>query len=84
MRITENGPTETGLAIDKIDANLCSGCGICEMACPMDVIRMDTTTGTATIRYPEDCTGCGSCQADCPEQAVRVLPGGTVLPLTAW
>ena len=72
------------MPIEKIDLDLCSGCGICEMSCPMDVIRMDEASGKASIRYVEDCTSCGFCEADCPEKAVRLSAGRLASPLTAW
>lgn len=32
------------MAISKIDLNLCVGCGICVIACAVDVIRMNQET----------------------------------------
>ena len=53
--------------IEKIGEN-CSGCGICIMSCPMDVIRMEELEGKkrAIIRYPLDCMSCFNCEFDCP------------------
>jgi NAD-dependent dihydropyrimidine dehydrogenase PreA subunit len=60
------------MAIEKIDVELCTGCGICVDSCWPDVIRMDEKAGKAVIRYPEDCADCRMCEADCPEHAIHV------------
>ena len=43
------------MSIEKIDHELCNGCGICINSCSMDVITMDEEAEKAIIRYPEDC-----------------------------
>ena len=40
------------MAIRNFDRDLCSGCGNCVAACPMDVFRMDETDGKAVVAYP--------------------------------
>ena len=62
------------MAIEKIDVNLCDGCGICENTCPMDVIRMDEKAKKAKITYPEECTCCAMCERDCPKHAIYISP----------
>lgn len=54
------------------DNNLCTGCGSCEDACPLDVIYMDETTGCSYSRYPEECWHCGSCRQECPVEAIQI------------
>jgi NAD-dependent dihydropyrimidine dehydrogenase PreA subunit len=72
------------MAIEKIDEELCTGCGDCVNSCPMDVIRMDGETGKARIRYGEDCMVCDQCALDCPVGAITVTPSKTA-PLTlSW
>lgn len=72
------------MAIEKIDQELCIGCGDCVNSCPMDVIRMDEETGKAVIRYGEDCMICDQCALDCPTDAITVTPSKTS-PLTlSW
>jgi adenylylsulfate reductase, subunit B len=68
-----------------IDAHLCTGCGICEDACPLDVIYMDAETSRPSIRYPDECWHCGSCRQECPEEAISIrfplrvlIPAGIV------
>ena len=49
------------MTIEKIDPELCIGCGDCVNSCPMDVIRMEAAGGMAVIRYGEDCMNCQDC-----------------------
>jgi NAD-dependent dihydropyrimidine dehydrogenase PreA subunit len=60
--------------IEKIDSELCTGCGICVNSCATDVIRMDETTKKAVIAYKEDCSLCCMCEFDCPTHAIYVSP----------
>jgi NAD-dependent dihydropyrimidine dehydrogenase PreA subunit len=62
------------LAIEKIDQELCIGCGICRNICPVDVIRMDNEIKKAIIAYKEDCMLCELCVVECPTKAILVTP----------
>lgn len=72
------------MAIERIDAELCNGCGICSDSCPLDVIRMDQKKNKAVIKYVQDCAGCSFCQTDCPQKAIYVSPRRDNPPLTLW
>ena len=73
------------MAIVRIDPGLCEGCGICVKSCPADVIRMDTESKKAVIRYPQDCVVCCWCFVECPEDAVFISPVVKTSPLfTSW
>ncbi|MBI5441403.1 MAG: 4Fe-4S binding protein [Deltaproteobacteria bacterium] len=72
------------MAIDRIDPDLCTGCGICVNSCFMDVIRMDEGTEKAAIRYGEDCVYCGFCARDCPKGAISLAFGIRLQPVVAW
>jgi len=73
------------MAIERIDPELCNGCGICVSSCPADVIRMDRESKKAVIQYPQDCVMCCWCIAECPQDAVTISPAVTTYPLfTSW
>ena len=71
------------MAIEKIDAELCTGCGICAKICPKDCIRMNEH-GIAYLAYPEDCALCVFCEMDCPVGAIYVSPDLRPPALTSW
>ena len=72
------------MSIERIDLELCNGCGICVNSCPMDVIRMDEEGKKAVIKYPEDCMLCGWCEEDCPENAISISPEKTSPLIVSW
>ena len=72
------------MAIEIIDTNLCTGCGICVNSCPMDVIRMDEDLQKAIIRYQEDCMLCEFCVLDCPVDAITVTPEKHSPLIVSW
>lgn len=72
------------MSIERIDENLCNGCGICVNSCPMDVIRMDEERKKAIVKYPEDCTLCAVCEVDCPEHAIYIAPAKQVPVPMCW
>ena len=72
------------MAIERIDASKCNGCGKCADYCPVDVIRMNTETGVAEIKYQEDCVVCYNCEFDCPTDAIYVSPRRGRLVAAAW
>ncbi|MBW2030774.1 MAG: ferredoxin family protein [Deltaproteobacteria bacterium] len=72
------------MAIEKIDEARCTGCGICVLSCPMDVLRLDKETEKAVIRYPEDCMLCGWCTIECPEDAVTLTPEKASPLILSW
>jgi NAD-dependent dihydropyrimidine dehydrogenase PreA subunit len=60
------------LPIEKINQELCEGCGTCVDSCPMDVIRFDDDAQKAYIMYQKDCIACLNCEFNCPMNAIYV------------
>ncbi len=55
-----------------IDKEKCTGCGQCDMACPIDVLAVDPAEQVAYARYPEECWHCGSCRQECPVGCLEI------------
>lgn len=72
------------MTIERIDNELCNGCGICVNSCPTDVIRMDKENKKAIIKYPDDCMLCLICVVDCPTKAITVTPEKTSPLMVSW
>lgn len=72
--------------IESIEIAKCTGCGICDIVCPADVIHMEpaneptpvsglrVTNLLPVIKYREHCITCFSCEIFCPERIVDVHP----------
>ena len=61
----------SGFAI-SIDPVACTGCGLCVLACPADVIRMVGESGKAKVVYGADCQICYLCEDDCPAHCISL------------
>jgi 2-oxoglutarate ferredoxin oxidoreductase subunit delta len=55
----------------EIDCELCSGCGTCVAACPMDVLIIEREKAMAG--RPDLCMCCQLCEVDCVTQAIKVF-----------
>lgn len=71
------------MAIQRIEPDVCIGCGICAKTCPADVIRMDPETGKAFPRYPEECVVCCCCLEDCPTKAIVMTASAPAVYFTS-
>jgi len=59
--------------ISEVDQTRCLGCGLCELLCPFNAIRvMETERGRKAETVSASCKGCGVCSASCPQKAVTV------------
>ncbi|MFM9968675.1 MAG: ferredoxin family protein [Burkholderiales bacterium] len=72
--------------IETIDLPRCTGCGICDIVCPADVIHMIETPVESeipglretkllpVIKFREHCITCFNCEIFCPEKIIDVHP----------
>lgn len=65
----------------EIDPARCSGCGVCESACPIDAIQIKPgessgsgENGRYAVVDPELCLGCGVCRQACKWGALWMRP----------
>jgi len=63
-----------GRSVARIDATLCSGCGLCEQVCRFEVPVFDFERAVFSID-PWACEGCGACTKACPLGAVALVAG---------
>jgi len=55
----------------EVDAEKCTGCGLCVDVCPVEVIKMEDDIAVVDA---DGCTDCGACVDECPNDAIS-LPG---------
>ena len=53
---------------NRVDLDICIGCGECQSVCPMNAVVVDEV---AEIIRPEDCPeDCTICSDNCPVEAI--------------
>ena len=53
----------------KVDADICTGCGICVDLCPLEAISLKDDF---VIIDQDNCTECGLCVDECPNDAISL------------
>jgi len=66
-QLEQEGETRTVAA--KVDAEKCTGCGICVNICPVEAISL--ANGVAVVDE-KMCTACGLCVNECPNGAIAL------------
>jgi heterodisulfide reductase subunit A-like polyferredoxin len=56
--------------VAQVDADLCTGCGLCAEFCQFEAIAVNN--GHATLDVAA-CMGCGVCVSKCPQEALSLL-----------
>ncbi len=62
-----NEVEEVFLEVPHIDAERCSGCGICQKVCAFNALAL---VKNDVLFFEELCHGCGACMVLCPEKAI--------------
>lgn len=57
----------------ELDADKCTGCGMCTQVCGHAVLTLDG--GVIQLADRDNCMECGACAMNCPAEAVVVRPG---------
>ena len=78
--------------IAHVDADKCTGCGMCEEACPRGIIHLLPRDKTivvtcrnkaigklARLQCKTACVGCRRCERNCPSDAIHVVDGVAVI-----
>jgi heterodisulfide reductase subunit A len=53
----------------KVDKEKCAKCGLCELNCPYEAIKLESDGAEVNEIL---CRGCGSCLANCPSEAITL------------
>ncbi len=62
-----------GVTTLKLNAEVCTGCGTCEIVCPHGVFEIKAHKAGIVDR--DGCMECGACATNCPVAAITVTPG---------
>lgn len=67
----------------EINADVCTGCGLCVKRCQVEAVVLKGSPGKAFI-HENRCIGCGLCVPTCPTKAIRLISRDdmTIPPMT--
>lgn len=59
----------------EINAENCTGCGLCVRDCPATALELNRHSRTSyqLIHYPTRCTSCGQCEQACRHDAIHLV-----------
>jgi ferredoxin len=57
----------------KLNTQLCTGCGMCQIVCPHAIFQI--SMGKARITDIDNCMECGACAKNCKFGAISVKSG---------
>jgi NAD-dependent dihydropyrimidine dehydrogenase PreA subunit len=69
MTVTNRRARRNHMSRPIINAEECTGCGICVDTCENGVIEI--TRDRAAVVNEDDCTACGDCMEECPMGAIE-------------
>jgi NAD-dependent dihydropyrimidine dehydrogenase PreA subunit len=84
-------PIQTTNFIPQIDSDLCSGCGQCVTACPVESMMLASANDPhnrarrRAVLNEDTCLGCGVCVRTCPAAAIALVsrPHRVITPLNS-
>ena len=72
LALLNKGKVPIEPVIAHVDAELCSGCHVCEALCPYAALEFDEKEGVMSANEVL-CKGCGVCPSACPSGAITML-----------
>jgi heterodisulfide reductase subunit A len=64
---------EASGVVGQVDADICIGCGICEVLCPFEAVELTSAEGKVRASIsPASCKACGICAVRCPARAITI------------
>jgi heterodisulfide reductase subunit A len=70
LAILTRASIEGEATVAEVEEALCSGCRVCEMACPYNAVKKDEEKRVSVVNQAL-CKGCGTCAAACPSGAMK-------------